>query len=65
MLAECYERILEGEDHMAMDPFDEESLFADLEAEFGERQHGYFGEDVDECPFLFSTGRGEYGNWFF
>lgn len=63
MIYECYDAIFEETDHTAMDFFDEDALFADLEIEYGKRQTGYFGEDVDDCPFLFSSGRGEFGNW--
>lgn len=65
MLQECYDAIIEGKDHLAMDFFDEDVLFSDLEIEYGKKQKEYFGDDVDHCPFLFSTGRGQFGNWVF
>ena len=63
MLYECYDAIIKDKDHTAMEFFDEDEFLNDFEAEFGKRQKEYFGDDVDDCPFLFSTGRGEFGNW--
>jgi len=63
MLAECYEAIMEDKDHTAMDFFDENLLLKDFEKEYGKLHAEYFGEDVDDCPFLFSQGKGEFGNW--
>lgn len=65
MLQECYDAIIEEKDHTAMDFFDEDAFLSDFEAEFGKRQKEHFGEEVDNCPFLFSTGRGQFGNWVF
>ena len=65
MIYECYDAIIENKDHTAMDFFDENALLDDLAIEFGERHQEYFGKDIDDCPFLFSTGRGEFGNWVF
>lgn len=63
MIYECYNAILKETGHTAMEFFDEDAVFGDLEIEYGKRQSGYFGKDVDDCPFLFSSGRGEFGNW--
>ena len=74
MLQECYEAILEDTDHIAMDFFDQTELIKDFEKEYGTWQGEYFGnvsEDenandnaIDDCPFLFHTGQGKFGNWF-
>ena len=63
MLKECFENIMEGKDHTAMEFFDEESFYAGMESEFGQRYPQFFGKEVDDCPFLYDTGKGEYGNW--
>lgn len=63
MLKECFENIMEEKDHNAMDFFDEESFYIDMETEFGKKETQYFGKEIDDCPFLFETGKGEFGNW--
>ena len=65
MLLECYAAIVEDNDHTAMDFFDEVLVFNRLEAEYGRRKPQYFGDEADDCPFLYSTGRGEFGNWIY
>lgn len=61
MLSECYAAMLEGRDHTAMDFFDQDLVFNDLEAEYGQRQPQYFGDE--NCPFMYAIGHGEFGNW--
>ena len=34
-----------------------------MEAEYGIRQPQYFGTEIDDCPFLYVTGKGAFGNW--
>ncbi|ADV48741.1 aldehyde dehydrogenase [Cellulophaga algicola DSM 14237] len=63
MLKECFESIMEEKDHTAMEFFDEKTFFTDMETEFGTQQAQYFGEEIDNCPFLYETGKGDYGNW--
>jgi len=63
ILKECYEAIMDEKDHTAMEFFDEAPFFADMEAEYGIRQPQYFGTEIDDCPFLYETGKGEFGNW--
>jgi hypothetical protein len=63
MIQECYDAIINNKDHTAMDFFNEYILLNDFEIEFGKRQKDYFGGEVDNCPFLYSTGREEFGNW--
>ena len=61
MLSECYAAIVEDVDHTAMDFFDQDLVFNDLEAEYGQRQPQYFGNE--DCLFLYEVGRGQFGNW--
>jgi hypothetical protein len=63
MLSACYAAIIEDRDHQAMEGFDENALLSSFETVFGERHSDYFGADIDECPFLYSVGRGAFGNW--
>ena len=63
MLKECFDRIMDGNDHIGMDFFNSKSFYSDMESEFGKRESQYFGADVYNCPFLYDTGEGEYGNW--
>ena len=62
MLQECYDAIIDDKDHTAMDFFNEDIFLNEFEIEFGKRQKEYFGNDVEDCPFLYSTGRGQFGN---
>jgi hypothetical protein len=63
MLKTCYAAIIEEQDHPAMEAFDEEVLLSSFAEEFGVRQKDHFGVDTDACPFLYSVGRGSFGNW--
>ena len=63
MLSECYDAIIEENSHTAMEFFNEDEFLNGFEEEFGKRQKGYFGKEIDDCPFLFSIGTGEFGNW--
>lgn len=63
MLKDCYNSITQEKDHISMDFFDNEPFYSEMEIEFGKRQPQYFGTEIDDCPFLYETGKGQYGNW--